>query len=66
MITEQPLFTLIVMNCKLIKQIIIVSYKFNATSVTPDVLWFLLIYCSTMLQLSSPGTYPDAEWLFAY
>lgn len=50
------------MNCKLIKQLIIVSYKFTATSATPDVAWFLPIYCGTLLQLSSS----DAEWSFAY
>lgn len=54
------------MNCKLIKQLIIVSYKFTTTSATPDVAWFLLIYCGTLLQLSSSVTFPDAEWSFAY
>lgn len=50
------------MNCKLIKQLINLSFKSTGLSVTPGGAWFLPIHCSTLPQLSSSVTFPDAEW----
>lgn len=54
--------------CKLIKQPIVVSFKFTVTSATPDGarFVFLLNFCSTLLQLSSSVIFPDAVFSSAY